>query len=96
VKDARADRPPFLAALLRGEQRRERLRQAWSDIGKVFLLSVVLDAIYQTWVHHGIFLLELLATATLLALVPYGLVRGPSRRIAGAWFAVREHRRVRP
>ena len=93
VKDARADHLPFLVALRRAEMRPEMLRQAWSDIGRVFLLSMVLDAIYQTWVHHGIFLLELLATATLLALVPYGVVRGPARRIARSWL---ERRRACP
>lgn len=93
MKDARARRPPFLAALRRHEQRRERLRQGWSDIGKVFLVAAVLDAVYQTWVHGGIFLLELLVTATFVALVPYALVRGPARRIAGAWIASREHAR---
>ena len=93
MRDARAHRPPFLAALRRHEQRRERLRQGWRDIGKVFLLAAAIDAIYQTWVHQGIFLLELLVTATVVALVPYALVRGPARRIAGAWIAVREHAR---
>jgi hypothetical protein len=85
MRDERAGEPPFLAALRQRERRRERLRQAWSDIGQVFLVSVVLDAIYQVWIQHGIFLLELLVTATLLALVPYGLVRGPARRIGHAW-----------
>lgn len=93
MRDARARRPSFLATLRRPEQRRERLRQGWSDVGKVFLVAVVLDAVYQTWVHQGIFLLELLLTATVIALVPYALVRGPARRIAGAWIALREHAR---
>ncbi|MDF2694175.1 MAG: hypothetical protein K0S65_2558 [Labilithrix sp.] len=89
LRDARAGEPPFVVALRDRERRRERLRHAWSDIGKVFVVSVVLDAIYQVWVQHGIFLFELLLTATLLALVPYGLVRGPTRRIARAWHALR-------
>ena len=91
MKDARNGEPPFLAALFRSSKpRRERLRQAWSEIRKVFLLAVVLDAVYQTWVHAGIYLLELLVTATLLALVPYGLVRGPAARVARALHAWRD------
>lgn len=94
LRDARAGEPPFFEALRDRERRRERLRQAWSDIGKVFLVAVVLDAVYQVWVQHGIFLFELLLTATLLALVPYGLVRGPTHRIARAWRAPRARRNV--
>jgi hypothetical protein len=95
VRDARAGEPPFLVALCRRERTRERLREAWSDVGRVFLVAVVLDAVYQTWIHRGIFLVELLVTATLLAIVPYGLVRGPARRIAAAWLAFEERRHGR-
>ncbi len=95
VRDARAGRPPLVAALWRGEQRRERLRQAWNDMKTPLSVAVVVDAVYQTWFHHGIFLFELLSTATLLALVPYLLVRGPARRMADAWFALRARRHAR-
>jgi hypothetical protein len=95
IKDARAGEHPFLAVLWHAEHRRERLRQAWGDIRNLFLVAVVIDAVYQTWVHHGIFLLELLVTATFLALVPYALVRGPACRIARAWLALRSSRHLR-
>lgn len=94
LRDARAGEPPFVVALLDRKRRRERLRQAWSDIRKVFFVSVMLDVIYQVWVQHGIFLFELLLTTTLLALVPYGLVRGPTRRIARVWRAPKTQRTV--
>jgi hypothetical protein len=89
IRDARSGAAPPLAALVRGERRRERLREAWRDIGKVFVVSLALDVIYQVWIQHGIFLLELLVTGTLLALVPYGLVRGTARRAAHGWFVFR-------
>jgi hypothetical protein len=95
IRDARACRRPFLASSWRREHARERMRQGWIDVGKPFIAAVVVDAVYQTWVHRGIFLLELLATATLLALVPYGLVRGPAGRIAHAFIALRQRRRAR-
>ncbi len=57
-------------------RRRELLRQAQKDVGRVFILALVLDAIYQVITYSGIFTLELLLTATLLALVPYMIVRG--------------------
>ena len=46
------------------------------------LVSAVLDAIYQLIAHRFIYPLELLFTATLLALVPYLILRGPVNRIA--------------
>jgi len=83
LRDARQDRPPFLSTLLRNPARRhELLRQGWKDVGKVFLVSAILDVIYQLIVHHGAYLLELLLTAVTLAIVPYVLLCGPVRRIA--------------
>ena len=47
-----------------------------------FLVAATLDAIYQIIIHKFIYPLELLFTATLLALVPYFILRGPVNRIA--------------
>jgi hypothetical protein len=92
VRDARAGNPPFFAALCTPEHRRAWLRRAWSDVGKVFLMAVLLDVAYQVWIQRGIYALELLLTATLLALVPYGLVAGPAACIARAFLAARDRR----
>ena len=43
------------------------MRQAWTDVGTVFIVALILDSIYQVVVHAGIFTLELLVTATFLA-----------------------------
>ena len=43
-----------------------------------FLLAIALDCIYQLMTVRFVYPLELLFTATLLALVPYALLRGPS------------------
>jgi hypothetical protein len=83
LKDAREGRPAFLwAALSNPGYRPELLRQGWKDLGKVFILAMVLDSIYQLIVHHGVYVLELLITACVLAIVPYVLIRGPVNRIA--------------
>jgi hypothetical protein len=97
MRDARCNDEPFLRVLWkRPERRRECLRGAWRDVGKVFLVAVGLDAVYQLIVHRGVFVLELLLTAALLALVPYAIVRGPvarlGRRLTGR---SRPFRRVR-
>jgi hypothetical protein len=83
IKDAREGRPAFLwAAVTNPAYRTELVRQGWRDVGKVFVLAVVLDAVYQLIVQRGVFLLELLIVATVLAIVPYVLIRGPVSRIA--------------
>src|SRR3954466_2706091 len=83
INDAREGRPAFFwAALSNSAYRPELLRQGWKDVGKVFILAIVLDSIYQLIVHRGVYVLELLITATVLAIVPYVLVRGPVNRIA--------------
>lgn len=92
VRDARAGNPPFFAALRIPEKRRAWLRRAWGDVGRVFLMAVFLDTAYQVWFQRGIYALELLLTATLLALVPYGLVAGPAACIARSLLAAKERR----
>ena len=83
LKDAREGRPAFLwAALSNPGYRPELLRQGWKDVGKVFILAMVLDSVYQLIVHRGVYVLELLIVATVLAIVPYVLIRGPVNRIA--------------
>src|SRR5437879_2907109 len=83
LNDAREGRPAFFwAALWNRAYRPELLQQGRNDIGKVFILAAVLDSIYQLIVHRGVYVLELLITATVLAIVPYVLIRGSVNRIA--------------
>jgi hypothetical protein len=83
LQDARQNRLPFLWAVLwNPAHRRDLLRQAWKDVGKVFLLATILDVVYQLIVHGRVYILELLITAVTLAIVPYVLVRGPISRVA--------------
>ncbi len=83
LKDAQEGRPAFLwAAVTNPGYRPELLRQGWKDVGKVFVLAIVLDAIYQLIVHRGVYVGELLIVATGLAIVPYCLIRGPVTRVA--------------
>jgi hypothetical protein len=83
IKDAKAGRPAYLwSALTDSAQRVALLRQGWKDMRTTFLMSATLDAVYQTIIRGAIYLFELLFTATLLALVPYFILRGPFNRIA--------------
>lgn len=81
-KDAREGRAPYFWVLFtRPGHRRELLREGWKSVGKIFIIALVLDAVYQyitvRWFYPG----EALVTAAVLALVPYLLLRGPVNRL---------------
>jgi hypothetical protein len=83
VQDAREGRQGYLWALLSNPERRlQLLHEGWRGARTPFLIAIVLDCIYQLITVRFIYPLELLFTATLLALVPYGLLRGPFNRVA--------------
>jgi hypothetical protein len=80
--DAREGRPIFFWTLARDPaQTRVMLRNLWRIAGKVFLVALVLDAIYQIIVLHWFYPLQALIVATLLALVPCMVVRAVGNRI---------------
>lgn len=91
--DAHEGRPPYFWALFTDKpHRRELVRSGWSSVGKVFILAVVLDTVYQLIVFKGLRPIQGLLMATLLALVPYVLLRGPVNRLARG---LRHHRTSR-
>lgn len=57
------------------------LRNLWRITGKVFLIAVVLDVVYQLIVFQWIHPIQALIVATLLALVPCMIVRSIGNRI---------------
>lgn len=86
LRDAREGRPPYLWTVLTDPlQRADLLREGWKAVGRVFLLAIIMDIIYQLIVERWIYPLELLIVAIVLAVVPYLLVRGPVNRIAQRW-----------
>lgn len=83
IKDAQATRPAFLWAVITNPAcRPELLQQGKRDVGRVFALAVILDATYQLIAQRGVFLLELVTVGTVLAIIPYVLIRGPVNRVA--------------
>jgi hypothetical protein len=69
------------------DKRRARLREGAAATGKVMLIAILLDGIYQ-WIELGtIYPIEALVVAILLAFIPYLLLRGPIARIARWWIA---------
>jgi len=81
VKDAKLGKPPYFWAVLTSSgHRSELLRTGWKSVGKIFILAVVLDIVYQVRVHHTVYPGELLITAFVLAIAPYVILRGPVNR----------------
>lgn len=83
LKDAREGKPAYFWSLLSDRvHTRERLREGWQSVGKVFILAVILDCIYQVIEIHRIYPFEALIVAVILAILPYILLRGVVTRIA--------------
>lgn len=80
--DAKAGKTPYFWGLLSDPaHRRDMLKDGWKDVGKVFMLAILLDVVYQFIVAKFVYPGEAIIVAFLLAIVPYLLVRGVVTRI---------------
>jgi hypothetical protein len=88
IRDARTGRSPYFWTVLTDpEKRRNRLREGLAATGKILLIAIALDAIYQYLTYKTFYPVEALIVAVLLAFIPYFLIRGPVARIAHWWMA---------
>ena len=88
LRDAREGRAPyfFWAVFTDKTRRPELLRLAWQDVGRVFIIALVLDVIYELIVWHWVYPTQAIVVAVTLAIIPYLLVRGPATRIARRFY----------
>ena len=83
LADAREGKPPYFWALLTDpSQRSDMLRNGWKSIGRVFILAVVLDVVYQIIESRFVYIGEAFIVAFILAIVPYLILRGLVTRVA--------------
>jgi len=83
LKDAREGRPAYFYSLITDpENRRNRLREAFKAVSRVFVFAILIDLIYQLIVFRWFYPLQALIVALVLAFLPYILFRGPVNRIA--------------
>ena len=87
LRDAREGKPPILTRLISTDKRRRLIRSALRDIGKVFIVAVVLDSIYQLFVLREFHLLQALFVAVVCAIMPYVLIRFPVTHLARGWYS---------
>lgn len=83
MKDAREGKAPYFWALFTDPgERRSMLKNGWKSVGKIFILALILDTVYQFIVIRWFYPGEALVTAFFLAIIPYVLLRGPANRLA--------------
>jgi hypothetical protein len=82
LTDAKAGKPPYFWAMFtHPEHRAEMVHDGWKSVGKIFVLAVVLDVIYQIIVLRFVYPGEVLVVALVLAIVPYLILRGLVNRM---------------
>ena len=82
LADAKAGKPPYFWALFSDPvHRAEMVKDGWKSIGKVFVLALILDVIYQIVATRFVYPGEAVTTALLLAIVPYLILRGLVTRL---------------
>lgn len=80
--DARLGRPPYLWGLFSDRAgRAQRIRDGWSSVGRVFILAIVLDSVYQILQFRFVYPGEAVVVAFILAILPYVALRGLVTRL---------------
>lgn len=82
IKDARVGRSAYgWAVLTDPAHRRYLVESGWKDLWKLLLMAYGMDVVYQFLVWRGLKPFEALATALILAVIPYLMLRGPVNRL---------------
>jgi hypothetical protein len=93
IKDARSGRSPyFWTVVFDRAHRSARLQEGVAATGKIFLIAIALDTIYQLIEMQTFYPGEAVAIAILLAFIPYLIVRGPAARLARRWLHIKAAR----
>jgi hypothetical protein len=83
LADARANKPPYFWGLLWDRANRmAMIRDGWKSVGRVFVLAVVLDVVYQLYELRFVYPGEAIVVAIILAIVPYVILRDLVTRLA--------------
>jgi hypothetical protein len=92
LADARAGRPPYFWALVTDPaQRKNMIKDGWKSVGRVFILALLLDVVYQVIILHFVYVGEAIIVAFVLAILPYLILRGLVTRLARRNYARRQH-----
>ncbi|HEY0502167.1 MAG TPA: hypothetical protein VGD42_01625 [Lysobacter sp.] len=90
LKDAKVGRRPYFWKILNDPSaRRDSLNEGVKATGRILLLGLVMEIIYQYRVFGTFHVLEAVNFILLLCFLPYLLLRGPINRLAHRWLARR-------
>ena len=79
LRDAREGRPTFLwTFFFNPSERRRLLRSGWKDVGRIIIVALVLDTVYQLIVFRAFYIVQAMIVAFVCAVLPYILLRGPT------------------
>ena len=82
LKDARAGDPPYFWTLATDPAARAALlKDGWKSVGKLFVVALALDVVYQIIELHFVYPGEAVIVAFVLAIVPYLILRGLVTRL---------------
>jgi len=83
LADAKAGKTPYFWCLLSDPTQREAMiKDGWKSVGRVFILALALDVVYQIIVLRFVYPGEALIVAFILAITPYLILRGLVTRLA--------------
>lgn len=87
LRDAREGRPTFLwEIIINTSERRQLIRSGWKDIGRIIIVALVLDTIYQLIALRAFYIVQAVIVALMCALLPYILFRGPTTLLSYRFF----------
>jgi hypothetical protein len=82
LQSARQGDVPYNWALLTGVgRRRALLSEGWRDLGRLIILAVVIDVIYQIIVFRWLYPIQSLIIALIVSVPSYLAFRGPTTRL---------------
>ena len=83
LADARAGKPPYFWSIFSNFSHcGPMLKSGWKDVGRVFLLAIAMDIVYQIIVLKFVYPGEAIIVGVVLAIVPYLTLRGLVTRAA--------------
>jgi hypothetical protein len=83
LRDAKANRPPYLWSLISNPNHRvDMVKSGWKSVGKVIIVALALDLVYQVVILHFVYLGEAIIVAFIVVVAPYLILRGLVTRLA--------------
>jgi hypothetical protein len=82
ARDGREGRVAYFWALFGARGHRlTLLRNGWKSVGRIFIMAIIVDAVYQAVVLKWFYPGEAVLTAMVLAIIPYLMIRGLINRL---------------